>query len=190
MAKKKKDIEKNTELVANCDQLPVEVVRYDLKNADIENLIRTIRGQKVMVDFDLSILYGVKTKRLNEQVKRNIKRFPDDFMFQLTQDEWNTLRSQIMTAKQSENKVITLLRSQFATAKDISKIRTLPYAFTREGIGMLSSVLGSDTAIEMNIRIMRVFTAAHQIMENNAILFQSAVKELQASPEIILGMLK
>ena len=74
MAKKKKDIEKNTELVANCDQLPVEVVRYDLKNADIESLIRTIRGQKVMVDFDLSILYGVKTKRLNEQVKRNLER--------------------------------------------------------------------------------------------------------------------
>ena len=175
MAKMKKDIEKNSELVANCDQLPVEVVRYDLKNADIESLIRTIRGQKVMVDFDLSILYGVKTKRLNEQVKRNIKRFPDDFMFQLTQDEWNTLRSQIVTAKQSENKAITLLRSQFATAKDISKIRTLPYAFTREGIGMLSSVLGSDTAIEMNIRIMRVFTAAHQIMENNAILFQKVL---------------
>jgi hypothetical protein len=135
----------------------VEIVRYDLKNADIESLIRTIRGQKVMVDFDLSILYGVKTKRLNEQVKRNIKRFPDDFMFQLTQDEWNTLRS------------------QFATTKDISKIRTLPYAFTRNGIGMLSSVLGSDTAVEMNIRIMRVFTTAHQIMENNTILFQKVL---------------
>ena len=67
------------------------------------------------------------------------------------------------------------MRSQFVTTKDISKIRTLPYAFTREGIGMLSSVLGSDTAIEMNIRIMRVFTAAHQIMENNAILFQKVL---------------
>ena len=76
-----------------------------------------------MVDFDLAMLYGVQNKRLNEQVKRNIKRFPDDFMFQLSQDEWN------------------ILRSQFATTKDISKIRTLPYAFTREGIGMLSSVL-------------------------------------------------
>ena len=90
-------------------------------------------------------------------MKRNIKRFPDDFMFQLSQDEW------------------TILRSQFATTKDISKIRTLPYAFTREGIGMLSSVLGSDTAVEMNIRIMRVFTAAHKIMESNTILFQKVL---------------
>ena len=134
-----------------------EIIVPELNNEPIESMIYIIRGEKVMLDFDLSMLYGVKTKRLNEQVKRNIKRFPDDFMFQLTTDEWNILRSQI------------------ATAKDISKIRTLPYAFTREGIGMLSSVLGSDTAIEMNIRIMRVFTAAHQIMENNALLFQKVL---------------
>ena len=94
-----------------------------------------------MVDFDLGMLYGVKTKVLNQSVKRNIKRFPDDFMFQLTEDDWNTLRSQIVTAKATENKAIALLRSQFVTTKDISKIRTLPYAFTRNGIGMLSSVL-------------------------------------------------
>ena len=175
MAKKKRDIEHNQEPVANCDKLPVEVVSYNLTNVDIESLIRTIRGQKVMIDFDLGMLYGVKTKALNQSVRRNIKRFPDDFMFQLTQDEWNILRSQIVTAKQSENKTIELLRSQFVTAKDISKIRTLPYAFTREGIGMLSSVLGSDTAIEMNIRIMRVFTAAHQIMENNTFIFQKVI---------------
>ena len=183
--KKKKTEEQKSEPVTNCDQsnkvvtnsvqLPVEVVNYDLKNADIESLIRTIRGQKVMVDFDLSMLYGVKTKRLNEQVKRNIKRFPDDFMFQLTNEEWNILKSQIATAKQVENKVITLLRSQFATTKDITKIRNIPYVFTREGIGMLSSVLSSDTAVEMNIRIMRVFTAAHQVMENNTILFQKVL---------------
>ena len=106
-----------------------------------------------MVDFDLAMLYGVQNKRLNEQVKRNIERFPDDFMFQLTKEEWNILRSQI------------------ATAKDLSKIRTLPYAFTRNGIGMLSSVLGSKTAVAMNIRIMRAFTISQQIMESNAILF-------------------
>lgn len=136
MAKKKK-AEEYPELVTNSDQLSMEVVRYDLTNVDIESLIRTIRGQKVMIDFDLSILYGVKTKRLNEQVKRNIKRFPDDFMFQLTQGEWNTLRSQIVTAKQSENKAITLLRSQIATTKDISKIRTLPYASVKDmGAGL------------------------------------------------------
>ena len=130
MAKRQEKVELNQEPVTNCDQLSVEVVHYDLKNADIESLIRTIRGQKVMVDFDLAMLYGVQNKRLNEQVKRNIKRFPDDFMFQLTKEEWNILKSQIATAKQSENKAITLLRSQIATTKDISKIRTLPYAFT------------------------------------------------------------
>ena len=125
-----------------------------------------------MVDFDLAMLYGVQTKALNQAVKRNTKRFPDDFMFQLTQEEWNILRSQIVTAKTPEDQAIALLRSQFATAKDISKIRTLPYAFTRNGIGMLSSVLGSETAVAMNIRIMRAFTASQQIMESNAILFK------------------
>ena len=174
MAKKKTDTD-IVKVEASYEQLPDESVNYDLKNADIESLIRTMRGQKVMVDFDLAMLYGVKTKRLNEQVRRNTRHFPDDFMFQLTTEEWNILRSQIVTAKQAENKAITLLRSQFATTKDISKIRTLPYAFTREGIGMLSSVLGSDTAVEMNIRIMRVFTAAHRVWENNAILFQKVL---------------
>ena len=125
-----------------------------------------------MVDFDLAMLYGVQTKALNQAVKRNTKRFPDDFMFQLTQEEWNILRSQIVTAKTPEDQAIALLRSQIATAKDISKIRTLPYAFTRNGIGMLSSVLGSETAVAMNIRIMRAFTASQQIMESNAILFK------------------
>lgn len=87
----------------------------------------------------------------------------------------NSLWAQIATANTPEDKAIALLRSQIATTKNLSKIRTLPYVFTREGIGMLSSVLGSDTAIEMNIRIMRVFTAAHQIMENNALLFQKVL---------------
>ena len=82
------------------------------------------------------------------------------------------MRSQIVTAKTPEDQAIALLRSQIATAKDISKIRTLPYAFTRNGIGMLSSVLGSETAVAMNIRIMRAFTASQQIMESNAILFK------------------
>ena len=156
MAKNSK--KKDTELSEENSQLTVysqlEVANCDFKNINIESLIRTIRGQKVMVDFDLAMLYGVLNKRLNEQVKRNIERFPDDFMFQLTKEEWNTLRS------------------QFATTKDLSKIRTLPYAFTRNGIGMLSSVLGSETAVAMNIRIMRAFTTGQQIMESNAILFK------------------
>ena len=105
-----------------------------------------------MVDFDLAMLYEEETKYLKE--------------------EWHILRSQILSAKTPEDQTIALLRSQFATTKDISKIRTLPYAFTRNGIGMLSSVLGSDTAVAMNIRIMRAFTASQQIMESNAILFK------------------
>ena len=156
------------------DNLPVNVINFERTNIDIESLIRIIRGQKVMVDFDLAMLYGVQNKRLNEQVKRNIKRFPEDFMFQLTKEEWNILKSQIATAKQSDNQSNGILKSQNATSS-WGGTRKLPYAFTREGIGMLSSVLGSDTAIEMNIRIMRVFTAAHQIMENNAILFQKVL---------------
>ena len=163
---------KKTEPVTNCDQSNEVVANCDRKNINIESLIRIIRGQKVMVDFDLAMLYGVQNKRLNEQVKRNIKRFPDDFMFQLTQDEWHILRSQILSAKTPEDQATALLRSQIATTKDISKIRTLPYAFTRNGIGMLSSVLGSETAVAMNIRIMRAFTASQQIMESNAILFK------------------
>ena len=169
---KKTNKTKNNEVdtISNSQQLAI--ANCDLKSINIDSLIRTIRGQKVMVDFDLAMLYGVKNKRLNEQVRRNIERFPDDFMFQLTKEEWNALRSQIATAKKPEDEAIALLRSQFATTKDLSKIRTQPYVFTRNGIGMLSSVLGSDTAVAMNIRIMRAFTASQQIMEANAILFQ------------------
>ena len=113
-----------------------EVVAYfDHESINIENLICTIRGQKVMVDFDLAMLYGVQNKRLNEQVKRNKERFPNDFMFQLTHEEWNVLRSQFAATKTPEYQTIALLRSQFATTKDLSKIRTLPYVFTRNGIG-------------------------------------------------------
>ena len=132
-----------------------EVVAYfDHESINIENLICTIRGQKVMVDFDLAMLYGVQNKRLNEQVKRNKERFPNDFMFQLTHEEWNVLRSQFAATKTPEYQTIALLRSQFATTKDLSKIRTLPYVFTRNGIGMLSSVLGSDEKINYLIAKM------------------------------------
>jgi len=166
----------------------------------IKRKIYEIRGQKVMLDSDLAILYGVLNKRLNEQVKRNIERFPDDFMFQLTKEEWNALRSQIATledlksqnvtsnfsgkqqeevlksqiatSKVAEDKSVNNLRSQIATTKNLSKIRTLPYAFTRNGIGMLSSVLRSKTAVEVNIRIMRAFTAIPDIVNNNVLMMQ------------------
>ncbi|MCL2801979.1 MAG: ORF6N domain-containing protein, partial [Treponema sp.] len=104
----------------------------------IQDLIYEIRGQKVMLDSDLAKLYGVELKRLNESVKRNSKRFPLEFMFKLTEQEWDNLRSQIATF-----------------SKDIRKYK--PYAFTEHGILMLSSVLNSDKAIEINIQIMKIF---------------------------------
>ena len=171
---KKTSKTKNNEVITISDSQQLAVTNFDRKSINIESLIHTIRGQKVMIDFDLAMLYGVQNKRLNEQVKRNIKRFPDDFMFQLTKEEWNILKSQIATANQPDNQSNGILKSQNATSS-WGGTRKLPYAFTREGIGMLSSVLGSDTAIEMNIRIMRVFTAAHQIMENNALLVQKVL---------------
>ena len=130
------------ELVANCDRL----VGVD----NIEPLIKIIRGQQVMLDRDLATLYGVETKRLNEQVKRNIKRFPEDFMFQLTKDE--CLRSQIATLNEGRGQ----------------HLKYMPYVFTENGVAMLSSVLRSDTAIEVNIRIMRAFVSMRHFMVNNA----------------------
>ena len=152
---------KASEVVAICDH----------PNFNVESLIRTIRGQKVMLDFDLSMLYGVQNKRLNEQVKRNKERFPDDFMFQLTQEEWSILRSQIATTKQLDNEKNSNLKSQFATSS-WGGVRKRPYAFTRNGIAMLSSVLRSETAVDVNIRIMRAFTSIPQIVNNNALMMQ------------------
>src|SRR6185436_5497352 len=103
----------------------------------IEGKIYLIRGQKVMIDFDLAELYGVTTKRLNEQVSRNKKRFPADFMFRLTKEEAEFLRSQFVISKS--------LRSQFATSNTgRGGRRYLPYAFTEQGVAMLSSVLNSE----------------------------------------------
>ena len=121
---------------------------------NIEPLIKIIRGQQVMLDRDLATLYGVETKRLNEQVKRNIKRFPEDFMFQLTKDE--CLRSQITTLNEGRGQ----------------HLKYMPYVFTENGVAMLSSVLRSDTAIEVNIRIMRAFTSMRHFLQNNAEVFQ------------------
>lgn len=124
----------------------------------IQNRIHKIRDQKVMLDFDLAALYGVETKRLNEQVKRNIERFPEDFMFQLTKGEWVILQSQIAATNSTKNEDISFLRSHIATTRSMRMKRSLPYAFTENGVAMLSSVLRSPLAIQMNIGIMRVFT--------------------------------
>jgi hypothetical protein len=106
----------------------------------IQSMIYEIRGQKVMLDRDLARLYGVELKAMNQAVKRNIERFPSDFMFQLNQDEWDNLRSQFVTAN-----------------GNVSKVRILPNAFTEHGVLMLSNVLNSTKAINMSIQIIRVF---------------------------------
>ena len=158
----------------------------DAKNMNeiekIQYLIHEIRGQKVMLDFDLATLYGVETKRLNEQVKRNIERFPEDFMFQLTKGEWVILQSQIATTNHPENEDNNLLRSQIATTKGMRMKRSLPYAFTENGVAMLSSVLRSPLAIQMNIGIMRVFTEIRRMATTLALPDSNAElrKEIQA----------
>ena len=116
----------------------------------IESKIYFIRGQKVMMDSDLAEMYGVETKRLKEQVKRNRDRFPEDFMFELT-------------AKEAED----LSRSQFATLKRGYNIKYLPYAFTEHGVLMLSSVLRSEQATAVNIRIMRVYSKMKELLTLN-----------------------
>ena len=115
---------------------------------EIRNRIYEIRGRQVMLDKDLAELYGVEVKVLNQSVKRNAKRFPSDFMFQLSKDEFDSLRSQIVTLKNGRG----------------GHSKYLPYAFTEQGVAMLSSVLRSDTAIEVNIRIMRTFVAVRQYL--------------------------
>ena len=169
--KKKAQNEKKNEVIAFCENQQFAVAKCDLKIINIESLIRTIRGQKVMLDSDLAMLYGVENKRLNEQVKRNKNRFPEDFMFQLETKEWNLLKSQIEAKKLPGNEEITNLKSQIATSS-WGGSRKRPFVFTRNGIGMLSSVLRSETAVEVNIRIMRAFTAIPDIVNNNMLMMQ------------------
>lgn len=119
-----------------------------LTEETISDKIYFIRNQKVMLDSDLAMLYGVETKRLNEQVKRNLSRFPQDFMFQLTENEHDSLRSQIATLKKGRG-----VHQKY-----------LPFVFTEHGILMLSSVLKSDKAIQTNIQIMRIFTKVRQML--------------------------
>ena len=118
--------------------------------ANIQTKIYEIRGLKVMLDFDLAELYEVETKVLNQAVKRNSKRFPDDFMFRTTQEEW------------------MVMRSQFVTASPIKRnVSATPYAFTEQGVAMLSGIINSVKAIDVNISIMRVFVMVRQFALSN-----------------------
>lgn len=127
----------------------------------ILNKIYLIRGQKVMLDRDLAEMYGVETKVLNQNIKRNRDRFPKDFMFQLTETEWNNLKSQFVTSSWGG-------------------IRKMPYVFTEQGVAMLSSVLNSPIAIQVNIQIIRIFTKMRQqLMSNQDILIKLAKMDKQ-----------
>ena len=130
----------------------------------IQSKIYEIREQKVMLDFDLAALYQVETRVLNQAVKRNMKRFPSDFMFQLTSDEWAILKSQFVISSWGGT-------------------RKLPFAFTEQGLAMLSGVLNSDIAIQVNINIMRAFVAVRQMLVNPPVdrlgNIEKEVKELK-----------
>jgi len=139
----------------------------------IINKIIVLRDQKVIVDRDLANLYGVETRVLNQAVKRNIKRFPSDFMFQMTPEEMKTWKSQIVI---SEN--------------DKMGLRKPPYVFTEQGVAMLSSVLNSDRAILVNIQIMRVFTKLRALLESHAEIIRKLdsieKKDIEQDEKILL----
>ena len=132
----------------------------EINENTIRNLIYVVRGQQVMLDSDLAMLYQVETKVFNQAVKRNIERFPDEFRFQLTRNEYN------------------VLRSQFVTSKGKGGRRYMPYVFTEQGIAMLSAVLKSDIAIKVSIRIMSTFIEIRRFMANNSIVL-SRINEME-----------
>ena len=141
----------------------------------IDDLIQTVRGQKIILDTDLAELYGVQVKRLNEQVKRNIERFPADFMFQLTDEEWAVLRSQIATTKPdlADDKSLAPNWSQFATSSKKHRGATYrPYAFTEHGAIMASTILSSPEAVRMSQYVVRAFIKQREFLMANADLLK------------------
>jgi hypothetical protein len=149
----------------------------------IHQLIHEIDGYKVMLDFDLAELYGVTTKALNQAMKRNLDRFPPDFSFQLTKEQWNFLRSQIVIVEKKEMESLENqqnLRSQFVTSSSKwgKHPKYLPYAFTEHGVTMLASILKSERAVKMNIAIVRAFIAMRKISMHYNELAEK-IKELE-----------
>lgn len=134
------------------------------KPENLASMVLAIRGEKVLLDTDLAELYGVEARALNQAVARNRNRFPDDFMFQLTPEEWERMRSQFVTSLDAKGGNSS--QSVMSTRKHRG-IAYLPYAFTEQGIAMLSSVLRSQRAVEVNIAIMRTFVQLRRLMESN-----------------------
>lgn len=134
------------------------------KPENLASMVLAIRGEKVLLDTDLAELYGVEARALNQAVARNRSRFPDDFMFQLTTEEWERVRSQTVTASGAKggNSSQTVM-----TTRKHRGIAYRPYAFTEQGVAMLSSVLRSQRAVEVNIAIMRTFVQLRRLMDSN-----------------------
>jgi len=141
------------------------------KPENLAQIVFMIRGEKVLLDADLAMLYGVETGALNRAVKRNIERFPADFMLQLTSQEWEDLKCQVGISSSpgaaTKVKKAGAIQSQVATAGAHGGRRAIPYAFTEQGVAMLSSVLSSQRAVEVNIAIMRTFVQLRRLMDSN-----------------------
>lgn len=154
----------------------------------IQNRIYEIRGERVLLDRGLATLYEIDVKVLNQAVKRNSKRFPKDFMFQLSKEEWEDIRLQIETQEKDDS-----LRSQFVTLKTGrgSHSKYLPYAFTEQGVAMLSGILNSDKAIAMNIAIMRAFVEVRRVLiqENDLREQMRLIKERIGEHDVQLNQL-
>ncbi len=138
-------------------------------NLNIQKQIFTIRGKQVILDRDLAELYGVEIRRLSEQVKRNKNRFPEEFRFQLTKDEYDSLRSQIATLE--KNETASSLNTTLKAGRGKHR-KYLPFVFSEQGVAMLSAVLRSETAVKVSIRIMQAFVEMKKFIVNNAALFQ------------------
>ena len=138
----------------------------------VESAIRTIRGERVILDSDLARIYGVSTKRLNEQVRRNLERFPPDFLFQVTEAEYDGLRSQIATSNENvKDEAVATNRSQFATGPSKHRDpRFLPYAFTEHGAIMAANVLNSPQAVQMSVFVVRAFIKIRGAMSDTRAL--------------------
>jgi hypothetical protein len=134
---------------------------------DMVRLICSIRDRRVILDHDLAGLYDVPTKRLNEQYRRNLERFPEDFAFQLTQEEWSALRSQISTLEAAPN-----LRSQNATSRSHGGTRYLPVAFTEHGSLMVANILNSSRAVAMSVYVIRAFVKLREDLAANAAILK------------------
>lgn len=180
----------------------------EISTLQIEKKIFVIRGVQVMIDRDIAELYGVETKVLNQAVKRNITRFPKEFMFQLTRDEIDNLKSQIVTSRETDSvmsQIVTSpktnsVMSQIATSPSSrsqivtlntgrgSNIKYLPFAFTEQGCAMLSSVLKSETAVKVSIQIMKAFVSMRHFVQSNSQIFAElkSIREHQLDTDIHL----